>query len=169
MFFDDWFGLIRVLVVGVCAYGAIVFLLRVSGKRTLSKMNAFDFIMTVALGSTLANVILSKEVALLEGILAFALLISLQFLITWLEVRSVTARRLAKSEPTLLLHQGQFLWDAMKRERVGEEEILAALRSEGIASVSDVGAVVLETEGTLSVLPAVSTDSASAMKSVTNF
>ncbi len=42
MFFDSWAGLLRVLVVGPLAYAALVLLLRVTGKRTLSKMNAFD-------------------------------------------------------------------------------------------------------------------------------
>ena len=55
MFFDSWAGLGRVLVVGVLAYSALVLLLRISGKRTLTKMNAFDLVVTVALGSTLAT------------------------------------------------------------------------------------------------------------------
>lgn len=67
MFFDGWTGLLRVLVVGTLAYAALVLLLRVSGKRTLSKMNAFDLVVTVALGSTLATVLLSRDVALAEG------------------------------------------------------------------------------------------------------
>ena len=82
MFFDSWLGLLRVGVVGSLAYLALVLLLRVSGKRTLSKMNAFDFVVTVALGSTLATVLLSKDVALAEGVVAFTLLIGAQYLIT---------------------------------------------------------------------------------------
>ena len=74
MFFTHWFDLARVLIVGVSAYAALVFLLRISGKRTLSKMNAFDLVVTVALGSTLATILLSKDVALAEGLLALALL-----------------------------------------------------------------------------------------------
>ncbi len=77
MFFQNWSGLLRTVVVGVLAYVALVALLRVSGKRTLSKMNAFDFVVTVALGSTLATILLSKNVALAEGVVAFAVLISL--------------------------------------------------------------------------------------------
>lgn len=89
--------------------------LRISGKRTLSKWNAFDFVVTIALGSTLATVLLSKQVALAEGVLAFALLIALQFAITSLSVRSSVVRRLIKAEPTFLLAQGQFLHRAMKQ------------------------------------------------------
>ncbi len=77
MFFQNWSGLLRTVVVGVLAYVALVALLRVSGKRTLSKMNAFDFVVMVALGSTLATILLSKNVALAEGVVAFAVLISL--------------------------------------------------------------------------------------------
>ena len=81
-FFNDWQGLLRTLVVGVLAYITLVLFLRFSGKRTLSKMNAFDLVMTVALGSTLATVLLTESVALAEGALAFALLIGLQFVVT---------------------------------------------------------------------------------------
>jgi uncharacterized membrane protein YcaP (DUF421 family) len=109
MFFNDWTGLLRVVIVGILAYLALVFLLRISGKRTLSKMNAFDLIVTVALGSTLATVLLSRNTALAEGIAAFALLIGLQYIITWLSVRSQRVAKLVKAEPSLLFSGGHFL------------------------------------------------------------
>lgn len=152
MFFDGWLGPVRTLIVGVCAYAALVLLLRVSGKRTLSKMNAFDFVVTVALGSTLATVLLSKDVALVEGVAAFALLIALQFVITWLSVRSKTISGLVKSEPALLWHRGEFLRGAMRKARVTEGELLAAMRSQGQATLESVEAVVLETDGSFSVI-----------------
>ena len=87
IFFDSWESILRTFVIGVTAYSGLFFLLRISGKRTLSKMNAFDFIVTIALGSTLATVLLNKNVALADGFLALALLIFLQYSITWLSVR----------------------------------------------------------------------------------
>ena len=83
----------------------VLLLLRVSGKRTLTKINAFDLVVTVALGSTLATVLLTKSVALAEGLTAFVLLIFLQFVLIWLSVRSRAVSRLVKSEPTLLVYQ----------------------------------------------------------------
>ncbi len=109
MFFDGWLGIGRVILVGVLAYLALIVLLRVSGKRTLSKMNAFDLVVTVALGSMLATVLLSSSVALLEGITAFALLILLQYVIAWLSVRSSAVSRLVKAEPALLAYNGRLL------------------------------------------------------------
>lgn len=152
MFFSGWAGLGRTLVIGVLAYAALVLLLRISGKRTLSKMNAFDLVVTVALGSTLATVLLSKDIALAEGVLAFAVLIGLQYLLAWLSIRSKKIQGLVKSEPSLLVYQGRFLESAMLRERVAKVEALAAIRSQGISNVEEVEAVVLETDGTFSVI-----------------
>ncbi len=153
MLFNGWDMLARTLIIGFFSYAALIILLRASGKRTLSKMNAFDFVVTVALGSTLATMLLSKDVALAQGALAFALLISLQFIVTWLSVRSKGVARIVKSEPTLLYYRGQMLYSAMKKERVLEDEILSALRSHGHLALADVEAVVLETDGTMSVTP----------------
>lgn len=151
MFFDSWTGLLRVLVVGTSAYAALVLLLRVSGKRTLAKLNAFDFVITVALGSTLATVVLSSSVALVEGVTALALLVALQYVVAWASVRSPRVERLVKSEPTLLYRDG-FLKDAMRRQRVTVDEVEQAARGQGHADLRSVAAVVLETDGSLSFL-----------------
>ena len=151
-FFDEWSVLLRTLVIGVLAYVGLILFLRVSGKRTLSKMNAFDLIVTVALGSTLASLLLNKEVALAQGLLAFALLILFQFVITWLSVRVRWVRRLVTGEPSLLVYRGEYLQHALKQARLTENELQAAVRSAGLAAPSDADAVVLETDGSFSVI-----------------
>ncbi len=159
MLFNSWTAIWRVLLVGSLAYAALVILLRTSGKRTLSKLNAFDLIVTVALGSTLATVLLSKDVALAEGVVALALLIALQFIIAWTSVRSSGFESTIKSEPTLLMHNGRFLDTAMREQRITRTEVLAAVRASGHAGTARVAAVVLETDGTISVMETVDTSS----------
>ncbi len=152
MFFDSWMEIGRTLLVGALAYFALVVLLRISGKRTLAKMNAFDLVVTVALGSTLATILLSRDVALAEGITAFLTLIVLQYLIASLAVRFPAFQSLIKSEPRMLLFEGRFLERAMRAERVTREEVIAAIRSQGIPRIEEVGAVILETDGTFAAL-----------------
>jgi uncharacterized membrane protein YcaP (DUF421 family) len=152
MFFESWFSLLRVIVVGAAAYAALVVFIRLFGKRTLSKMNAFDFVVTVAFGSTLATVLLSKDVVLAEGLLALLLLCGLQFIVAYLSVRSRRVESMVKSEPTLLLYRGRFLDDAMRRERITKDEVMAALRSQGVGDVSFAEAAVLESDGSVSVM-----------------
>ena len=170
MFFQTWSGLGRVLVVGICAYVGLVLMLRISGKRTLSKMNAFDFVVTVALGSTLASLLLSKDVPLAEGMLALALLIALQWVVAWFAVRSGWWRRLIKSEPRLLALRGELNHAALREERISAEEVHAALRNAGVSSLSDAEAVILETDGSVSVIhSAFEPASASALHAVRGF
>lgn len=87
MLFQGWTGPARTVLVGALAYAGLVVFLRLSGKRTLSKLNAFDLVVTVALGSTLATILLDEKVPLAEGLTAFAVLIGLQFVVTWTSVR----------------------------------------------------------------------------------
>jgi uncharacterized membrane protein YcaP (DUF421 family) len=75
MFFSSWTSLLRILVVGVPAYICLILLLRISGKRTLSKFNAFDLVVTVAFGSTLSAGLLTKDVALADIVASFILLV----------------------------------------------------------------------------------------------
>lgn len=166
MFFCSWQSLQRILVVGPLAYLAVVVLLRLSGKRTLSKMNIFDFVVTISLGSILASVLLSKDVTLEEGVVSFGVLIGLQFIISWLSVRFEAFSRLVKSEPALLYHRGIFLRTAMRRERVVEAEIRAAVRAQGIAAMVQAEAVVLETDGSFTVLKPPDAGHATALSDV---
>jgi uncharacterized membrane protein YcaP (DUF421 family) len=150
--FSSWSGLLRVLVVGPLAYTALVLFLRISGKRTLTKLNAFDLVVTVALGSTLGTILLDKSVPLAEGLLALALLVFLQFAIAWLSVRSRRFSELVKSEPTLIAHKGRFLDGALVQQRVNREEVLAVVRANGLDGLEHAEAVVLETDGSISVI-----------------
>jgi uncharacterized membrane protein YcaP (DUF421 family) len=165
MLFDDWFGLSRAVTVGVLAYAGLGLFLRVSGKRTLAKMNAFDLVVTVALCSTLATVLLSKDVPLLEGLAGLGVLILLQYAVTRLSVRFAAVRRLVRSEPTLLYFRGELLRRTLDGQRVTESEVLQAVRASGHAGLDRVEAVVLESDGTFSVVGKGS-DSGSALRDV---
>ena len=167
--FSDLNPFIETIVTGIIAYIAIIIMLRISGKRTLAKWNSFDFVVTIALGSVLASILLSTDDAFGQGILGFALLIVFQFIITWISVRSSIIQKLIKSEPSLLLYRGKMQHDVMKKERIAEGEILAALRTSGVSAIEDADAVILETDGSFSVITNIDDSSASALKDVREF
>lgn len=151
MFFQGWEGIVRTLIVGTLAYVSLVLFLRISGKRTLAKLNAFDLVVTVALGSTLSAVLLQETIALAEGATALALLIFLQFLVTFASVRSPGFAGLVRSEPTLLARHGAFCEAAMRRTRMTQEEAMSAVRASGGTGISDIENLILESDGTISV------------------
>lgn len=152
MFFQDWEGIVRTLIVGLFAYAVLVLFLRISGKRTLAKLNAFDLVVTVALGSTLSAILLQESIALAEGATALALLIVAQFAVTFASVRSRSFAKAVRSEPSLLARNGAFCSRAMRRERISEDEALSAVRAHGATGIERVDCLVLESDGSLSVI-----------------
>lgn len=169
MYFDSWSAIGTTLVTGCVAYAALILLLRLSGKRTLSKWNAFDYVVTIALGSTLATILLSKGTSLAQGLAALLLLVLLQFVVTWLSVRWQSVSDLIKAKPTLLLFKGELQGEALRRTRVTPEEVRAALRNQGVGSLEEAAAVVLETDGSFSVIGSLSPQGSSTLIDVEGF
>lgn len=168
MWFDSWLETLHVLLIGSASYVTLVLVLRVSGKRTLSQLNAFDFIVTVALGSTLATILLSSEVAWAEGLVAFGLLVALQFLVAWISSRWPRVRSLVTAKPVALVREGELQHDELRRNRLSASEVRQAVRSSGYGDLSEVAVVVLETNGIMSVIPTTKYGSGSALEGVVN-
>src|SRR3954464_243476 len=150
-FFESWYNVGRTVTLSVIGFAALITMLRVSGKRTLSKMNVFDFVFVVAVGSVFAATIISKDVTLFEGFSALVSLVGFQAILAKIAAHSRRAERIINGDPVLLLSKGRFIHSALKRERVTEEEVRASIRSKGVNRVEDVDAVILENDGTLSV------------------
>lgn len=144
--------LIRTVVVGSLAYLSLLSLLRIFGKRTLAQLNAFDFVTTIALGSTLGRLITAKSVSLAESVTAFLTLIFLQYLISRLTVRSPAFENIVTASPSLLYFRGQFLHKAMQEQRLTQAQLLAVVRENRIGSLQDVEAIVMESAGTIAVI-----------------
>jgi uncharacterized membrane protein YcaP (DUF421 family) len=167
MWFDGWSNLARVVILGAFAYALMLIVLRVAGKRTLAKLNAFDLVVTVALGSVLATIALSRDVSLVEGAAAIVLLVAAQWAVSWASVRTSLVRKLARAEPTVVF-DGGFDDDALERVRLTRGEVLQAIRASGYGDLELIAAVVLETDGTLSVITAEHCRTATAMPTSAN-
>lgn len=152
LFFDGSDGLLRTLVSAPIIYASIIAFVRLTGKRSTSQMNNFDWIVTVALGSISASGIILENVTILEALLAVGLLLGLQWLLTKALLYSTWLRYLVKAEPKLLVHSGEYLVGAMREERVTRDEILAAVRAHGLTTVDDAQWIILENDATFSVI-----------------
>lgn len=151
LLFKDWDSLWHVAICALLSYFTLFLFIRISGKRTLSKLTAFDFVVTITLGSTLASMMLGKS-TVAEGAVALMVMISLQFLLAYAAKKSPVMEKVLNSKPTLLYYEGKFLEDEMTKEVVTEEEIYAAVRKFRIYSLAQVRAVVMEINGELTVV-----------------
>ena len=152
MWFESWAAVLRIVLFSIVTYVALTALIRLFGKRTISKMNPGDFVITVAIGSVAGSMIVFTDVPIANGLAALAGLLVMQFVTERLTSRSERLRRAVDGSPTLLVHRGVLLRDNMASENVDEEDIFAALRKHGLARLEDVDAVVLEIGGGFSVI-----------------
>lgn len=159
-FFDGWAPVLRILVVGVTMYVSLVVLLRVSGSRTLATMNVFDFIVTVAIGSAFGRALTARSVAFAEAVVAFALLIVLQYIVAWAQTRFPALKPVVTNPPSLLYYDGRFIREEMRDERIAKEQVEAAVRKQNFGSMDAVDAVILESSGEMSVIESVGDGSA---------
>lgn len=166
IFFDSWASIERTFITTVLAYLSLVIMLRFVGNRSLTQLNAFDFVVNVALGSTLATLMLSKDVVLADGLLALFMLIGLQMLIRFLTKRWKSIKFAVKTQPVLLFRDGEFLEKAMERHSVTRGEMLQIMRAQGVGDIRRVSAVVLETNGKFSVIQELNRNDPTLMENV---
>jgi uncharacterized membrane protein YcaP (DUF421 family) len=159
--------LAHVALLALVGYVALLVLVRLLGKRTISRMNPSDFAITVALGSCLAMMILYDSVGIADGLVALASLLLLQYGTEWITTRSARLRSVIEGEPSLMYYRGHFLEHVMRRANVNKGEILKAIRREGLSGTQEVDAVVLEIDGTFAVIPTIDAPRESSLRDVT--
>lgn len=144
---DLWF----IPVAALAMLLTLTAVVRMAGVRSLSKMMSFDFAVTVSLGSVLASIV-TLSTPLLNGMLAVAALLAMQALLSWIRRRSGSARRAADNAPVLLMDGAGLIEQHLRQVRMTPHDVYAQVRMAGISSVDEVGAVILETTGDVSVL-----------------
>lgn len=166
LFYDNTESLWRILISAPLIYLFIIINIKLMGKRSTSQLNSFDWLVTVAMGSIVASVVMEKNTSLLSGILAIFTMMGLQYTITKLMFTFPFWKKMIRSKPRLLLLNGEYLLPNMKKERIVKSEILAAVREKGIADLADVYAVVMETDASLSVIQKKETSVKSTLEDV---
>ncbi len=143
---------LQIILSAAFIFAVLILFTRLSGLRSFSKMSAFDFAMTIAVGSILASVILTGSPSLIEGTLGLGALFGLQSLVAYLRKKSNWFSNIIDNQPRLLMRDGEIFYSELKKANVTESDLIAKLREANVLNFSQVRAVVLETTGDMSVL-----------------
>jgi uncharacterized membrane protein YcaP (DUF421 family) len=99
VWYEGWWTVERILVFGLLTFVLLLFVIRVTGQRTIASMNASDFVVTVAVGSTAASFLITRDATFAEGAAAVVLLLSLNLIVEWISSRRIGFRRRAGRAP----------------------------------------------------------------------
>ncbi|MFB5190108.1 DUF421 domain-containing protein [Alicyclobacillus fastidiosus] len=145
----DWQFPIRVFVL----YLAVMFSLRIMGKREIGQLSVFDFVVSVMIAELSTLPMEDTEVPLYKSFIAIGSLVLFQIIVAFLQIKSHRFRHFVDGEPSVLIEHGMVKDREMRRLRYSTHDLLTQLREKGVANVADVEFAILETSGQLSVFP----------------
>lgn len=138
----------------VIVYGALLLGLRLAGKRELGQMTPFDLVVILLIANAVQNAMVGPDTSVTGGLIAAAVLIAVNYGVALARNRVPLLRRAVEGSPTLLINDGKFVEQNLRRERLDEDDVLMAIREHGVAEAKEVRMAVLETDGSISIVPA---------------
>lgn len=138
----------------VAIYVLLWVVIRISGRRTLAQMTAFDLILLLIIGGATQRALVGQDYSLTTAFIVVTTLVSLDVGMSLMEIGSRGMAKILKGIPTILVEHGHKLEGRMRRARVTEEEILEAARHDhGIERLDQIKFAVLEASGKISIIP----------------
>jgi uncharacterized membrane protein YcaP (DUF421 family) len=145
-------GLAEKIIRPVAVYIFLVAILRIGGRRELAQMNAFDLVVLLTLANAVQNSIIGDDNSLLGGFIGGTTLVVLNLVVVRYLYRHPGLDRRLEGEAVTLVRDGRIIPENLRRELITDDELLAAIRRQGIGHIEECAEVILETSGTISAI-----------------
>jgi uncharacterized membrane protein YcaP (DUF421 family) len=147
---NGWSIVLRTLIV----YAALLAGLRLAGKREIGQITPFDLVVILLIANAVQNAMVGPDTSVTGGLIAAGVLIVANYGVAQARERLPWLQRAVEGTPTLLINDGKFVSEHLRREGLEEDEVLMAIREHGVSDVKDVRMAVLEVDGSISIVPA---------------
>jgi uncharacterized membrane protein YcaP (DUF421 family) len=137
----------------IVVYLFLLLAFRFTGKRQVGQLTPFDLVVLLVISNVVQNAVIGPDNSLTGGLIGAVVILVVNYAIVDVTYRSKRMRRLLEATPTILIHNGKILHENLARERVTMDDLLAALRRNGVSDVAHVRVAVLEENGGISVIP----------------
>ena len=151
--FDNSVNLLEIVARAAIVYVAVLVGLRLGGKREIGQMTVFDLVVILLIANAVQNAMTGPDVSVTGGLVAAGVLLALNYALGVARERVPFLRKAVEGEPTLLVNGGKFIERNLRREGIDEDLVMMAMREHGVAELKDVKLAVLETDGSISVVP----------------
>ena len=143
------------VIKAIVVYLVLWAIVRISGRRALAQMTAFDLILFLFIGGATQRALIGQDYSLINALIVVTTLVGFDICMSLLEIRSHWMSRILRGTPTVLVEHGNLLRRRMDRARITEAEILEAARHDhGLERLDQIKFAVLEASGKISIIPA---------------
>lgn len=128
-------------------------LARIMGRKEISQMTFFNFVSAIAIGSIAANLAVSQNLSIRNGVLALAGWTVYTLIMDFIDIKSIRGRKVTTGDPIIVIKEGKIIESAMRKSRLDLDSLNTMLRQKNIFSLADVDYAIFETNGKVSVMP----------------
>jgi uncharacterized membrane protein YcaP (DUF421 family) len=132
-------------------YALMLFVIRISGKRTIGNFTAFDLLVALMLGEVVDEIIYG-DVTFAQGATAIVAVAALQYANSWMSYWDHGMDRVLEGAPSIVVRNGRLDREGMRKERMNEKDVMGELRLRGVADLREVKLATVENDGALSVI-----------------
>lgn len=145
-------NVLELAIRGLVIYVALLFALRIFGKREVGQFTIYDLVFVLLVANALQPAMTGPDASLVGGLVLMVTLVGANAIVGRLD-QIPAVHRLFTPAPTMIIKEGAYITATMKREGVTEDEIEMAIREHGLTGAGDVKLAMLEPDGTISVVP----------------
>ncbi len=146
-------NLLNIILRTIIVLIVLFFIAKMVGKKQISQLNLFDYIVGITIGSIAADISLDLEKDLLAGLLSLSLYGFIAYLISYITMKSIKARRFFTGVPTVLVEKSKIIESGLKKTKIDINELLAEARIAGYFDLDEIDYAIMEINGNISFLP----------------
>lgn len=145
--------MIVVFLRSIVLYIAVLISMRIMGKGEIAEMNCFDLVITLLIAEVASLPMENNSIPMINGIAALSGLVAMQTIISFLSLKFRKVSIVLSGKPSILINKGEIDYNELKKERVSINELLEQLRIKGYFNLKYIQYAILETDGSLSIVP----------------
>lgn len=141
-----------VLIRTIILYSLVILVMRLMGKRQIGELQPYEFVITIMISDLAALPMQDTRLPLILGIIPIITLLFIKTILTQLQLKSQTARKILEGEPVILVKKGKINMEAMSKQQINLDELMEELRLAGYFDLNEIEYAILENNGQLSFL-----------------
>ena len=144
--------LFKVLIKGYLSLIILFFVIKMLGKKQISQLNIFDYVIGISLGNLAAEMTINSDISIINGLLAMIIYGSCSLFVSFITNKSILARRFISGVPVVLIEHGKISKEQLKRVKIDVNDLLQDAREDGIFDISKVDYAIMEVSGKVTFL-----------------
>lgn len=144
--------LFKVVIKGYLSLVFLFFVIKMLGKKQVSQLNIFDYVIGISLGNIAAEMTINADISIVTGLLAMVIYGSCSLFVSFITNKSIIARRLISGVPIVLIEHGKISKEQLRKVKLDINDLLQDAREDGIFDISEVDYAIMEASGKVTFL-----------------